>query len=571
MKSVARHVFVRLRDRARSRAQQSPRLWKEYKRRRRARPGGRFTAPVWLVRLGWPLALVLILPGIAQRVGPASLPAMLALYCSGTTFLRAASLRNRLYRSTELFVALHYPVPDRSFFRWQLREWLFSCLPVFVLSAASYLWVAVYGDAGTALLTRALLGGLAQTAIVITLSLSQELWLTRIRTQPALALYALIACILLLPKELAPLGGKALAVLPATWVNLWIASSHIGTRGVVLMLLGVGLLAAVDAWIVRSLEKGYPRTDLTLVLQHAFHEEAAENELAPHSTNENESAPAFGRDYAVAQERFASLHNRTVVVERLTTADSDWDAGHWTTRIAGRWLTTRQRLIAEFLSADAIDAWKGRVNRAVQATALGVFLCVIPFAVPLWLPMFVFIMAAFTGAPLSGGAWPGLTPGVFGFARLQPVAGYPIGYVEASLSIMKLNAVRLLGFIPTALTAGLVIGWRYYGQPTTGLLISAQIVVMSLAVQPYCLLFLHSIGTNDTKRLNWTSALLACTMIANAVVFAAVAMAILVFNRTLLSWLLGPPVLALVSLSMWRFYGFLYARHEIDLIPAATG
>jgi hypothetical protein len=571
VKSVDRHVFVFLREQARSRALQSPRLWKEYKQRRRARPDGR-TLPLWLVRLIWALMLALIIvPGIVRRVGPGSLLAMLAMYCSGTTFLRAADLRNRLYRSTELFVALHYPLSDRDFFRWQLRDWLMACLPVFMVSAASYVWVAVYGDADTVLWTWALLGGLAQTAIVITLSLSQELWFTRIPTKPALAFYALILCILFFPKELTSFGGQALAVLPATWVNMWLASSHIGAGGAFFMLLGVGLLAAVDAWIVRSLEEKYPRTDLTLVLQDAFEDEAPQDELASPSNKENENAAAFGRDYAVAQERFASLQNRTVVVERLTAADSDWNAGHWTTRIAGRWLTPRQRLVAEFLSADAIDAWKDRVKRATQLTAIAVFLCVIPFAVPLWLSLGVFIIAGFTRAPLLGGSWPGLTPGRFGFARLQPLASYPIGYDEASLSIMKLNAVRLLGFVPTALTAGLVIGWRYYGQPTTGLLVSAQVVVLSLAVQPYCALFLHSAGTNDTKRLNWTSSLFACTLIANAVIFIAVAIAFFVFNRTLVSWILGPPVSALASWSMWRFYGFLYGRHRIDLIPAATG
>jgi hypothetical protein len=569
VKSVDRYVFVRLRDRARSRAQQSPRLWKEYKRRRRARPGGRLTLPLWLARLIWPLALLVMLPGILQRVGPASLLAMLALYCSGTIFLRAADLRNRLYRSTELVVALHYPLHDRDFFRWQLREWLISCLPLFLLSAASYSRVAVYGNAGTALAS-AVLGGLAQTAIVITLSLTQALWLTRIPTQPALALYALIAGIFFFPKELAWLGGQALAVLPAGWVNLWLASSQIGTSGVILILLGVGLLAAVDAWIVRSLEKRYPRTDVTLVLQHAFDDEAAD-ELASASTNENENSAAFGRDYAVAQERFASLHNRTIVAEQLTTATFDWNAGDWTTRIAGRWLTPRQRLVAEFLSASTIDTWKGRLKGAVQLTALGVFLCAIPLAVPLWLSLCVFIIAAFTGAPVLGGTWAGLTPGWFGFARLQPLAGYPVGYVEASLSVMKLNAVRLLGFVPLALTAGLVIGWRYFGQPTTGLLISAQIVLTAFAVQPYCTLFLHSGGTNDTKRLNWTSLSFACTLIANAVIFIAIGIACFVFNRSLLTWILGPPAMVLVSLSMWRFYGLLYSRHQIDLIPAAPG
>lgn len=567
MKSVDRGLFLLLRNQVRSRARKSSRLWKEYKRRRRARPAGRFTLPLWLSRLFWPLILVFSLPGIIGRVGPDSLLAMLALYCSGTTFLRAAGLRNRLYWSNELLLALHYPLKDQEFFRWQVREWIVSHLPVFLVSAMAYLYVAVHGVPGAALFTWALLCALAQTVIVITLSLSQALWLPRIWTQPALALYALIVCIFSFPRQLSSLGGKALSILPASWVNLWFASSHIWARDLILPLISIGLLAALDAWLVRSLEKGYPRTELTLVLQHVFQEQATEQEPTSSPPNEN---PAFGRDYAVAQERFASLHNRNVVGDLLTKSGFDWTAGYWTTRLAGRWLTPRQRLVAEFLSANSIDAWKGRWKRAIQLTAVGVFLCLIPIGVPLWLSLSIFIIAAFTGAPLLGGRWPGLTPGWFGFARLQPLAGYPIGYLEASLSMMKVNAVRLLGFTPMTLAAGLLIGWRYFGQPMSGLLIAGQIVLTSFAVQPYCSLFHHSVGTNDTKRLNWTSSLLACALIANVVLFIPAAIFFFAFNSSLLSWIIGPLFLSLLSLSMWRFYGFLYSRHKIDLIPAAT-
>ena len=494
---------------------------------------------------------------------------MLALYCSGTAFLRAAGLRSRLYSSSELFLALHYPLADREFFRWQVREWLIACLPVFLLSATSYLCVAIYSGGGSILIASALVGGLAQTVVVITLSLSQERWLTRIWTQPALALYALIACIFSFPRELASLGGKALAFLPATWVNLWISSSEIGTRNVILMLMPIGLLAVLDAWLIRSLEKGYPRTDVTLMFRHAIREQDEGDESAWLPTAQD--PPGLGRDYAIAQERFASLRNRTVVADHLSKSDFDWTAGHWTTRVAGRWLTPRQRLLAEFLSAHAIDAWKDAAKRGVRLAAVGALLCVIPFEVPLWLSLCVFIVAALTSAPVLGGVWPGLTPGQFGSARLQPLAGYPIGYVEASLSIIKVNAVRLLGFTPMALIAGVLVGWRYFEQPATGLLISAQIVLTSVAVQPYCIMLLHSAGTNDTTRFNGTAVLFACALIANALLFVAVTIAFFAFSRSLVSWITGPVALALLPWSMWRFYGFLYSRHQIDLVPAATG
>ena len=567
MTSVDRASFVSARSQARSRARRSPRLWKEYKRRRRARPGGRFSLPRWVGWMFWSLMLAVSLPGVLGRVGAASLLAMLALYCSGTAFLRAASLRYRLYSSAELFLALHYPFGDREFFRSQVRRWFISCSPVFVLSAATYLCVAIYGGRSAVRIPSALLGALAQTLMVIALSLSQELWLTRIWTRPALALYALIVCVVSFPKELAPLGGKALGILPATWVNLWFALPETGTRNGV-MLVSIGLLAALDSWLVRSLEKGYPRTDVTLVIQQATREQDDEGDAA--SRPAAQDVRSLGRDYAIAQERFASLRNRTVVADDLSRSEFDWSSGHWTTRVAGRWLTPRQRLVAEFLSAHAIDAWKDTAKRGVQLAAVGAFLCLMPFSVPLWLSLSVFIVAVLTSAPVLGGIWPGLTPARLGSARMQPLVGYPIGYVEASLSIIKVNAVRLLAFTPIELIAGVLVGWRHFDAPAAGLLVSAQIVLTGVAVQPYAIMLLHSAGTNDTARFNGTSVLFACALIANAVLFVLAAFAFFAFNRSLVGWIVGPVVLALLPLSMWRVYGFLYSRRQIDLLPGGT-
>jgi hypothetical protein len=564
VKSVDRGLFLLLRNQVRSRARQSSRLWKEYKRRRRASPGGRLSLPLWFSRLLWPLILVFTLPGITGRVGVTLLLAMLALYCSGTTFLRAAGLRNRLYWSNELLLALHYPLKDQQFFRWQVREWLVSHLPVFFLSAMAYLYVTIHSGSDVPPFARAMLSAITQTAIVITLSLAQLLWLPRIWTKPVLAFYASLVCIFSFPTQFASLGGNALFFLPATWVNLWFAAPHSWRSDSVFLLIPLGLLAAADAWLVRSLEKTYPRTELTLVLQHAFQEQALEDETP--TSQRDESVATFGRDYAVARERLASLHNRTILEGELTNSGFNWTAGHWTTRLAGHWLTPRQRVVAEFLSANSIDTWKGRWKLAIQLTAVGILLCLVPFAVPLWLSLCVFIAAAFTGAPLLGGRWPGLAPGWFGFARLQPSAGYPIGYTEASLSMMKVNAARLFGFIPIAVAAGLFIGWRYFGEPLTGVLVGAQVVLASFAVQPYCSLFHHSVGTNDTKRLNWTSVLLACALVANVVFFIPAAIFFFAFNRFLLAWTVGPILLFLLSFSMWRFYGFLYGRRSIDLL-----
>ena len=69
-------------------------------------------------------------------------------------------------------------------------RWLIACLPVFLLSATSYLWVAIYSGGGS-IGASALVGGRAIRHYHHIVPASQARWLTRIWTQPALA-YALI-------------------------------------------------------------------------------------------------------------------------------------------------------------------------------------------------------------------------------------------------------------------------------------------------------------------------------------------------------------------------------------------
>jgi len=69
---------------------------------------------------------------------------------------------------------------------------------------------------------------------------------------------------------------------------------------------------------------------------------------------------------------------------------------------------------------------------------------------------------------------------------------------------------------------------RAYGR--TG---RTQLVLTSLAVQPYCAMFLHSAGTNDTKRLNWTSASFALALIANGVILLPAVVLFFSFNTSL--------------------------------------
>jgi hypothetical protein len=491
---------------------------------------------------------------------------MLALYCSGTIFFRAKTLTSALYSSSELFVALHFPLSDNAFFRWQVRNWILSQVSVFLLSSVIYVHAAVHVAVEDEAFLYALpFIAMLQSLVVIALALAESLWFPRTRPQIGLVFYALILGVVFLPAQLTGGGTVVLSVLPASLVNRLFLSLQGGSPAVLALLvvstLGVG---AVDIVLVHALWRTYPRSELTALLEWHTQERDQEKETASQTSV---GGGSFGHDYAVAQERFAALRNRAAIERQLEQVPAESVQDDWTSRLAARWLTTRERAIAGFLSSGAGDGWRGRWKFALYLTAVGALLCVLPLSIPFWLALGSFILASMCGAPLLGGKWPALTVGRFGFSLLQPCVGYPLGYFEASKVMMKWNAARLVGYVPIAYAGGLLIGWRYFSSPFLGILIATQIVVLEFALQPYFCAFQHSSGTNDTKRFNRTSALLACALIVNIVFFVPTAILFFAFGQSPMAWAVGLPGLFLLSFSMWWFYGYLYSRGRIDLQP----
>lgn len=569
MKSVERKFYWKLCRMARAQARGNAKLWKEYKRQRKNRASGRLTLPAWFAHVMWPLILLFVMPGVSSRVGTNGFLAMLALYCSGTIFFRAKTLTNALYSSRELFVALHFPLSDNAFFRWQVRNWLLSQASVFLLSSMIYVYAAVHvGVEDEAFLYSLPFIAMLQSLVVTALALAQPLWFPRTRPQIGLVFYALILGVVFLPAQLTEGGAVVFSVLPASLVNRLFLSLHGGSPGVLALLvvctLGVG---AVDIFLVRALGRTYPRSELTALLEGHNQERDEEKETASRTSVGGSS---FGHDYAVAQERFAALRNRAAIERQLAQMSPECEQDHWTSCLAARWLTKRERAVAGFLSPGAGDGWRGRWKFALYLTGAGALLCVLPLPIPFWLALGSFVLASMCGAPLLGGKWPALTVGRFGFSLLQPCAGYPLGYFEVSKVMMKWNAARLVGYAPIAYAGGLLIGWRYFSSPFLGILIGTQIMVLEFALQPYFCLFQHSSGTNDTKRFNRTSALFACALIVNVVLFVPAVIMFFAFGQSAAAWVLGPPALFLLSYSMWWFYGFLYSRGHIDLQPVRT-
>jgi hypothetical protein len=567
MRSVDHPLFFSLRRQTRKLARSSP-FWKDYKRRRRARPGGRNTLPQWAQKWVWLFVLLVSVPALATRLGVLLLLALLAIYCSATVFLRVAGLHTRLYSSLELYVALHYPVSDETFFRWQVRGWLASLLPLIFISGFIYYWTSRNGPMGPTFWAAAALAGALQALSVAALSLASNLYIPSGVLKPGLVLYVVMGLVIAFPAALGDSARTLVLFLPAGWINALFSYglSH-SQSGLPSLAIAFGAFAIVDYRLLQSLRASFPRQDLTALLERPLYEEIAEND--PRHTPTADLVEPSTSDYHEVREHFAAAHNRSRVESLIIAPLFDWESADWRVRLAGRLMTPRERIVVAFLRAGTLGVSIKRWHFTAAVAAGVVLICLLPLSLPFAFPMVLFLMAAISSTPVLGGSWPGLSPAYIGFMRVAPAVGYPISFREASLAIAKCNAPFFLGFFPYALLMGAAMGWRYLGSVSDGVVYSAQILLLLLTIQPYCTILLHSQATNDTRGFNLTSLSLMGALILNILVFLPAVVLFFIGYRQLLAWIICPFVMIVTPLAMWRFYEFLYNRGRIDLLAAA--
>jgi hypothetical protein len=344
VKSVNRKLYWKLRREIRTYARRDAGVWKEYKRQRKKGDSGRWTLPGWFARSLWPLALIFVVPPLSRRLGTPEFLVMLALYCTGTIFFRANSLSTALYSSGELFVALHFPVSDRAFFRWQVRNWLLVQVNLFLLSSMIYSYAAAKAGAKNdeAFFYAIPFAALLQTCVVIAFALSKIRWFPKVPLGIGLVFHAMILGVVLFPGQVVGSGALLLSILPASLVTRLFLSLQHGSAmqfaALVVSILGVGVY---DVLLVRTLARGYPRSDLTSLLNREAQNQENEEERA--SPAPGETGGSFGRDYALGQERFAALRNREAIERLLAQGTTGLNADHWTSRLAAGWMTAREQ------------------------------------------------------------------------------------------------------------------------------------------------------------------------------------------------------------------------------------
>ncbi len=559
-----------IREAARHELRSSKASWKEYKRMKKAgrRSTSQRTVAIFFVVMG-PIYLLFV-ADFAHMRGLAFLALALAIYSTGTVFMRAWSFESKLRRSGELSVFLTLPVEDERIFDHLWHQTLWGSTFVIYAAVVAYgywAYTRMQSNHAWAWLVAASLAALLQwTVVVAPMLMIVKLEAKWPLTWIGLAIEALILVLFFAPAGVTKMAESAVVPLPGGWVPEFFQGAFlIGNRGSFWFLIPIAILASTIPITSKFLRKRY-RIPLESALM--FEDRGAFGE-ADVGTQPTEAAELEG-DRESARMEFEPL----IAAEHLKRGEFlqelDWSSSGWLERIAKRWLRPSEKLTAEFMMSEEIGGWSARWKTAAKLSAVGIVLTVMlpPSAAYEWILFVPLIIAGMTAAPFFGGYWPGFGLRFCG-GRLAPAyAAYPVDYRGISLTMFKVNGARLLGWLPLLLLYAYALAWRMNAGPLFGFTIGLKTLWAVVALQPVMVFGHFSKRTNDTdvSGLGWLTRAIPSLI---AMVGGALAVAFLIAAGFVLKPLLAVASLcaaSAVAVGMWALYGYLYNSGRIDLL-----
>lgn len=484
-----------VRRRVRRAIQTSPAQRREYQRTR----SRRYDTPQSVLRGLASALLAISLAKLGER--NATLDAMLglvAIWCAGFAAHYANRLRFHLYGAPPILVLALQPIGDHAIFVHQWRTFVRTCLWLLVDLAAALAVVCAFAEAS-----------LVQWLTAIPCALA--LWMSAVsiatlfvRLRPGANFSALSSALFLLilttvmagfylPDTTARLldgaSGPFYTIPPFGWICYVIREAVLGTSLLpLLLLLPVALLAPALHHARKRLGTNYK------LFAADDSDDSGEDDTEPALTlpeSADAGMPSSART-AIDPEQ------ARWVAEAWRRPASPWTQPQVLERWLNRFLSTRERDLAEFLTAGHTD-WTANLRRAsiLVAAALMAALTLGPSG--LWLSYLGLYFAATNAIPLLGTPCVGLSMVQMAGTSFPAYAGLPIGFREMSRFLLKVGFVRLLAFAPIALVAGAVIGHLNSHGWSAGLLFGAKIVALLLCWQPIVVALQFSVGTNDTR------------------------------------------------------------------------
>ncbi len=553
--------FVRkLREAALSALRKNKDAFREYKRRRRRfnfslRSGfGYFYA--FLVVIGLSIS--------ATHEDPAFALTAVALYCTGTVGLRSGSLFSRLHWGDELPIFFGLPMQDDCYFSVQWKKFLGGSTWVILLVGVLYTLFALRMYPFWTAVLFAFIGAVLQWLVVVSLVLLTFKLRHPIIPKLCFAVYGLIIVAAFAPAKVTSALYPVTLALPAGWINWAWAGFLRGSYTQVLALLPVLALAALGISRYRIL-----RSSFSPAFFHAEDPPFGVNLPGEDSLDEEERSYAL-RELDAPSGKDTFLEN-TLEAAGIPTVTSvafephvDWYHAGFIERVAGTWLSEREKVTAEFMLGGTLGRWTADWNKALYITCATLVVARLIPATPLWILATAAVTAASMSAPLLGGKWPGFDA-KFGFTNKSPLmAFFPLSYWQVSMAVFKVNLVRL-GFYFVLLTPTFLVlsgNWMVPVGYAFSMLVRTMFWLTVLQIG--AVIIRHSQGTNDNKTLSLaTVSYFAFAIVGFVLVLLANAASLV---KDLPS---SGPLLLITFFSFvlaWWLYGILYNYGRIDLL-----
>lgn len=512
----------------------SPALKHEY---RRAKRHSRLTNLQWLWRCMITGLLAFVVSTVYTRTGHwTTALAALAVYLAAAVFFRIQNLWALLQNSPDNLALTILPAATETIFQWQFQKFVRQSLHLLldllagfaVLAVASgctpWAWLLFLGDAvwvWFGLLALAVLGALRIPRVAVALTSAGIV----------VAGFILFFCRSILgPPVLHFLDQynlNLLVILPTGWA---LAPMELVADGSRWWLFALWVPVAFLIWRSR---------DALPVFSSGM--EFQEFIVPPARDRVPGEEPAF----LALPERSRPL-GLTEIEEILASGTYLISPGFvlrdFPERKLWRWLTPRQRVLAEFVHPNGMPI--GATWRRLFAVQLGAMLLIIvgrfmgPTAELVTLGLGCFLVFCLQlGALVNHGSAFSLM--AFGGIHVPLYAGYGVGFQELTGFFLKHSLVQAPFLVPAMTLLGAEVAWSLRFPLEMGAFAGLKLATVTLALRFILLVFAFSSGTNDTSRFKVSAVLLIFIMALLGLAFlflAALAILTPAWPPALLFW-----------------------------------
>jgi hypothetical protein len=346
----------------------------------------------------------------------------------------------------------------------------------------------------------------------------------------------------------AQIVNAVLWATPAGWI-------YLGCRQALLGAAWAALLPAIPvALMVATIPSS--RTRLRSVFA------TKEMDFRMSGDESDEEREAYG---AMEAERTGGLDARHRILRRKFLELPQLEAGEFADCFALRWLSSREYVVAQFMSGGGMG-WTGMWKKAAIITAVGLVGMLLPGAWGVGLIVGAGAVAAMFAAPLFGGQWAG-----FGFwgGSVTACSLVPVGFWEVCRVMMKINFARCLLWLPLLAVSCEAFVWKNGMNPASGLNMALRLCLIVALLQPLYVIYKCSQCSNDTTMAKWR--MLGVGAWALLAAAGAVVLMIGTLNAeagSLPTTLFSLAVAVVGSMGALCVYGNSFNRNRFDLMPA---